>query len=35
MLHLLLSQDVVIDKVLFFETEWDFPQMEDHQVLKR
>ena len=33
MLHLLISQGVTIDKVLFFETEWDFPQMEKHLAL--
>ena len=30
MLHVLLSQGVTIDKVIYFETEWDFPQMENH-----
>jgi len=30
MLHLLLEQGVKIDKVVCFECEWDFPQMENH-----
>jgi len=30
MLHLLIAQDVHIDKVVYFETEWDFPQMDAH-----
>jgi len=33
MLHLLLNQGVQVDKVLYFETEWDFPQMADHLAL--
>jgi len=30
MLHLLIEQGVQIGKVIYFETEWDFPQMEHH-----
>jgi len=30
MLHLLLEQGVSIDYVIYFETEWDFPQMDAH-----
>jgi len=30
MLHLLLEQGVPIDKVVCFECEWDFPQMDKH-----
>jgi len=30
MLHLLLSQGANIDKVVYYETEWDFPQMAAH-----
>jgi len=30
MLHLLLEQGTQIDKVVYFECEWDFPQMEAH-----
>jgi len=30
MLHKLIEQNVQIDKVLYFETEWDFPQMAGH-----
>ncbi len=30
MLHKLIEQGVQIDKVVCFECEWDFPQMEKH-----
>ena len=30
MLHLLIEQGVSIGKLVYFETEWDFPQMEAH-----
>jgi len=30
MLHLLIEQGVPISHVLYFETEWDFPQMRSH-----
>jgi len=30
MLHLLIDQGVKISEVLFFETGWDFPEMENH-----
>ena len=30
MLHLLLEQGVQVTHVLYFETEWDFPQMQAH-----
>jgi 3'-phosphoadenosine 5'-phosphosulfate sulfotransferase (PAPS reductase)/FAD synthetase len=30
MLHLLLEQDVPVSHVVYFETEWDFPQMRAH-----
>ena len=30
MLHLLIEQGVPIDRVVYFETEWDFPQMQPH-----
>ena len=30
MLHLLLEQGVPVSRVLYFETEWDFPQMRAH-----
>ena len=30
MLHLLLEQGVPVDKVVCFECEWDFPQMDKH-----
>lgn len=30
MLHILLEQNIPIDKILYFETEWDYPQMEAH-----
>ena len=30
MLHMLISQGVTIDRVVYFETEWDFPQMQAH-----
>ena len=30
MLHLLLDQHIPISHVLYFETGWDFPQMENH-----
>lgn len=30
MLHLLLEQGVPITHVLYFDTEWDFPQMKEH-----
>ena len=30
MLHLLIEAGIAIDKVVYFETEWDFPQMEAH-----
>ena len=33
MLHLLIEQGISIDKVLYFETEWDFPQMSAHLAL--
>jgi 3'-phosphoadenosine 5'-phosphosulfate sulfotransferase (PAPS reductase)/FAD synthetase len=33
MLHLLLEQGVDISHVMYFETEWDFPQMESHLCL--
>lgn len=33
MLHLLIKQGVEIGKVIYFETEWDFPQMKAHLAL--
>ena len=30
MIHLLLENNIHIDKVMYFESGWDFPQMEDH-----
>ena len=30
MLHLLLKRGISIEKVIYFETEWDFPQMAGH-----
>ena len=30
MLHLLIERNIDIFKVFYFETEWDFPQMNDH-----
>ena len=30
MLHLLLEQGVPVSHVVYFETEWDFPQMRAH-----
>ena len=30
MLHLMLDQGVPVSHVIYFETEWDFPQMADH-----
>jgi len=37
MIHLMLEKGEQIDEILFFETGWDFPQMEDHikQVQKK
>ena len=33
MLHLLLEQGVPVSRVVYFETEWDFPQMAAHLAL--
>ena len=33
MLHLLLERGLPIDEIVYFETEWDFPQMADHVAL--
>jgi len=30
MLHILIDLRLPIDKVICFETEWDFPQMDKH-----
>jgi len=30
MLHLLLDEGIKVDRLLYFETEWDFPQMAAH-----
>lgn len=33
MLHLMLEKGIQIDEVMFFDTEWDFPEMESHIAL--